>query len=932
MLARVMRMRRRLFVPEAVQTSAMDCGPAALKALLEGFGTAISYGRLREACQTDVDGTSIDTIEEVARQLGLDAEQVMVPPEHLFLPHARLLPAIVVVRQPDGDPHFVIVWRRCGPWLQVMDPATGRHYVSVRRFLATVYRHGFVMHPAEWHDLAQSRGFALSLLHRLRRLGVTRRAGRRLIAQADGGRSLARLDAATRMTAALVMAGGVRPGREARELIIATGGSERVVDGRDPLIPAMYWGALEEAGPGGERRVRVLGAVVVRIRGRLTAAARAAESAAPLPADLQAALSEPRSRSLRTLFGLLAADGMAVPLMVLVGLVIGAVVPLCEALLFRTLLEVGGELGGLDRLGFAGLVIALLVCALCVEAGQVALLLRMGRHLEGRLRIALQTKIARLGERYFRSRTTADMAERVYGCHAVRGMPTVLAQLARLTGQLALTTAFLIAIDRDALWLVVSFAILVVSLPLLTQAALTERELRARSHRGALGRFFQDALLGAVPVRVHGAAQAIEHEHEGLLTEWLRAALLLRRGMLAVEGVQVTAGYGVAAWLVCDHLLRHGVGGQALLLIYFALRLPELGAQLAQIALHLPVFRNAALRALEPLGAPDEADSPAPATVPLAAREDEEVRATPRSRLKAAGSGGRAPRHDRGAVAASVAPPAADPQPDQGVAVELCAVAVKAGGHVILEGIDLAVGAGEHVAIVGASGAGKSTLVGLLLGLQRPSTGRLLIDGEPLEGDRLARLRRRAVLVDPGVQLWNRSVLHNVLYGEDAPRRSIAAAAAAAELEDLLPGLAHGMQTHIGEGGVLLSGGEGQRLRLARALYRERPRLVVLDEAFRGLPREQRARLLAAVRRGAGHATLFNVTHDLAAARSFDRIVVVAGGRIVECGSPADLLARDGTFAALVAAEAALTARVAMHRWRRLRLVDGRLAAEGDEP
>src|SRR4030042_5541173 len=89
---------QRFFVPEVVQTSAMDCGPATLKALLEGFGIPISYGRLREACQTDVDGTSIDTVEELAVQLGLHAEQIMLPADHIFVPEARALPAIVVVR------------------------------------------------------------------------------------------------------------------------------------------------------------------------------------------------------------------------------------------------------------------------------------------------------------------------------------------------------------------------------------------------------------------------------------------------------------------------------------------------------------------------------------------------------------------------------------------------------------------------------------------------------------------------------------------------------------------------------------------------------------------------------------------------------------------------------------------------------------------
>src|SRR5258708_19390673 len=83
-----LKTRRRWFVPEVVQTSAMDCGPASLKCLLEGYGVRASYGRLREACQTDVDGTSIDSLEEVAAQLGLPAAQVMLPVDHLLLEKA----------------------------------------------------------------------------------------------------------------------------------------------------------------------------------------------------------------------------------------------------------------------------------------------------------------------------------------------------------------------------------------------------------------------------------------------------------------------------------------------------------------------------------------------------------------------------------------------------------------------------------------------------------------------------------------------------------------------------------------------------------------------------------------------------------------------------------------------------------------------------
>src|SRR4026209_2954200 len=114
--------RPRFFAPEVVQTSAMDCGPASLKCLLEGFRVSVSYGRLREACQTSVDGTSIDAVENVALSLGLDAEQVMMPFDHLLIEESEALPALVVVRLPSGITHFVVVWRVHGGWGEVMDP------------------------------------------------------------------------------------------------------------------------------------------------------------------------------------------------------------------------------------------------------------------------------------------------------------------------------------------------------------------------------------------------------------------------------------------------------------------------------------------------------------------------------------------------------------------------------------------------------------------------------------------------------------------------------------------------------------------------------------------------------------------------------------------------------------------------------------------
>src|SRR5437016_5020863 len=112
----------------------MDCGPAALKALLNGFGIPVSYGRLREACQTDVDGSSIDTLEEVAEQMGLTAQQILVPLDHVLLNEAETLPAIAVVRSAAGVAHFLVAWRRHGPLVQVMDPARGRLWVGRQAF------------------------------------------------------------------------------------------------------------------------------------------------------------------------------------------------------------------------------------------------------------------------------------------------------------------------------------------------------------------------------------------------------------------------------------------------------------------------------------------------------------------------------------------------------------------------------------------------------------------------------------------------------------------------------------------------------------------------------------------------------------------------------------------------------------------------------
>lgn len=176
-----------------------------------------------------------------------------------------------------------------------------------------------------------------------------------------------------------------------------------------------------------------------------------------------------------------------------------------------------------------------------------------------------------------------------------------------------------------------------------------------------------------------------------------------------------------------------------------------------------------------------------------------------------------------------------------GCAIAFESVELVAAGHTILTDVDLEIQPGSDVAIVGPSGAGKSSLVGLLLGWHRPAAGQVLVDGLPLNHRRLDRLRTETVWVDPAIQLWNASLVANLLYGarEDAPA-SIARVLEETDLYPVLQRLPDGLQTALGEGGGLLSGGEGQRVRIARAQFNPAARLVVRDEPFRSLAREER--------------------------------------------------------------------------------------------
>jgi ATP-binding cassette subfamily B protein len=515
---------RKLLVPEVVQTSQMDCGPASLKSLLEGFGIPVSYGRLREACQTDVDGTSIDTMEDVARQLGLDAEQVMVPVDHVLEPEAKLLPAIIVTRHSSGVTHFVVLWRSAGGLVELMDPGLGRRWVTAGRFLEEVHVHSTPVPATGWREWAGSDAFLCTLRKRLGGIGV---AANDLIASALSDpewRSLAALDAATRAADSMVRAGGVRRGRQARQVL------ERFC-ARDQMIPACYWSVRPHAGAD----LMLRGAVLVTVRGRLPESER---SEKPLSAELAAALEQPAARPGLELLKLLWADGLLAPAALGIAMLLAAGSVMVEAVLFRGLFDLGRELGlAGQRMAAVAALIGFLAVLTLLELPLAQGLSRMGRRLETRLRLAFLEKIPRLGDRYFQSRLKSDMAERSHSIYRIRNLPGLGGHLLRTVFELALTTLGIAWLDRASAPLALLVAGVSLALPLLLQPLTIERDLRVRSHSGALSRFYLDALLGLVPIRAHGAERAIRREHGNLLTEWARAAFGLQRAVVWVEAL-----------------------------------------------------------------------------------------------------------------------------------------------------------------------------------------------------------------------------------------------------------------------------------------------------------------------------------------------------------------------------------------------------------
>jgi ABC-type bacteriocin/lantibiotic exporter with double-glycine peptidase domain len=807
--------------PEVLQTSEMDCGPAALAALLGAFGIDADLGALREVCATDVDGTSIDVLEEVAVGLGVDAQQVVVPWEQLRAAPELYLPALLLTRTPGGLAHVVCAWRHRRGRVDLVDPAVGRRRVRWANLADEVFVHELEAPTEAWEEYAFSTDARVAFEARLRAGGASRDEARTEVETARQGGAL-------------------------------EGGIGGLLSRLDDAERNSSESGAPSIGPGAEPgTVKVRGVVLVRAKG---VSEGDTEIAAPLQRVLAGRREQPLA-ALRRWIGLRRAGTL---LALLTGL-LAAVAGVGEVLLGREVLEQG--VGGGRLLALA----AVLAASILVGGAFALQVAAIGRRVENGIFEDLLGRAGRLGEVFSRTRPAGDLAERT---HALRELREAieLAGLGVQKGLELLLACVAIVVLAPAAW---PAAVLLLAFGILAPAAivrtLREADLRSRAQGGALAQLLTDVLGGSGGIQAHRAAPVVAAWQVPILGHWKAAATdLARRSVLAtvlLSAPSLLLAVGATA------LATAAGAGSATAFAVLALGFTAAAgtADIAFSTRRLVSLRSVIARLLDALNAP-LVDPPA--------------------EVPAAGGGG--------------------------ATLDLRGVDVVLGGVPVLRGLDLSLVAGGHVAVVGASGAGKSTLVALLGGWLKPAAGTMTVDGAALEGEALARLRAGTAWSDPTARLRDATALENADEGGYPGAPSAAERLAAVGLAaELLSG------EGIGEAGSRLSGSEAQRLRLARALGRPDARLVLLDEALRGLPEDERRALLGRLREVWGSATLLHVTHDPAEALGFDRVLVVADGRLAEDGDPGTLATRPGgRFRALLEAQQSIRLRLEdRERW-----------------
>ncbi|HKT05494.1 MAG TPA: ATP-binding cassette domain-containing protein, partial [Rugosimonospora sp.] len=501
-------------------------------------------------------------------------------------------------------------------------------------------------------------------------------------------------------------------------------------------------------------------------------------------------------------------------------------------------------------LGVAGLILGFSA----VTVAQGLLLQRLVVQANVRTTAALWARVLRLDPPFFRGFNPGELARRVLAVDGIRDLVTS-SVIAGGIGVLIGLTGVGVALLLD-LW--VGLAALA---GLLCYAGYATRQLRrmVRAHRrevtqrNAIGGFVTAVLTGIVKVRVANAESRLYARWAAMFArEQAASARALAAGRqltVLTSAVPALATLVVIATTTYAYQARLSVGvfvGLVAALTQVTTALSLVGPALAQLTEAVPLY---------------DAARPVLRTAP---REAAEV---------------------------------VDPGVLRG-AVEVSKVSFGYGGNAppSLYEVDLAAAAGEFVAVVGPSGAGKSTLIRLLLGFDRPTSGAVLYDGRPLDTLDVEAVRRQVGVVMQNAQVPTGSILTAIVGTANLSQDEAWAALELAGLADDVRRMPMGIRTVISEGAATFSGGQRQRLAIARALVR-RPRILIFDEATSALDNVTQGTVTRSLQEL--NATRIVIAHRLSTIRDAHTIYVLRQGRVVERGGYADLLAADGDFAQL---------------------------------
>ena len=829
----------------------------------------------------------VEGLAKAARAVGCEVGALGVSAEYILAaPH----PTIVFIRLiPEDPPRPVIVWNKAGFLYQILDPRAGRRWVTAVNLLQELY-----LDPVAWsketcEQAVQHPSQLAFLRQRLTTLKITPETQERVLAAAAQSLpALSQLNGAVRLVEEMV-ADGVQRGVQAEQWLTDFLAEQDALT----TIPATHHLVQAEGD-----QYRFQGVLAIPILGCAAPAIGGEAATPPKGNPQQKANPQQKGRGQRGPQGnmlsggvvprirqYLQEEGVLHPAVVLSAIVVAALGVSLEAVVLRGLMEIGLHLET-PELRTTAIVLVLLFIFLnfVMSWGLQDQAKRFGRRFDLRLRQAVFAFVPRLSDQYFQKLSPADIVDRLYN---VQSVPTLTYSAYTFLSQ-AVRVVF---ITLGILW--IDWPLAIVNYLFIYGGSVIFANgmrnvflaaYRAQTLNGRLSVLYVDGVRGRPSIWSHGAEQAVRYEYEQGLTEFGQASLMQQKIFLAISAIiQIPVIISPVLQLLL-YTYRGGSAVNLFLLFYWIMELNQLVGNVI-------------------------GDSQAVTNNIARASRFSDILETPTEEASL--------------------PDASDTVDESLPYIKMANVSVQMGRQTILHDIDVEIGKGEHVAIVGTSGAGKSTLVSLLLGRHYASQGQLFVDGKLLDYEHLCQLRQRTAWVDPNMQLWDESLLHNLQYGTHQSELSdlLHISIEQADLLSVLERMPHGLASPLGEAGRLVSGGEGQRVRFGRGLHRASAELVILDEAFRGIDRRQRDTLLKRARAYWQDKTLICVTHDVSHTLDFERVLVMEQGRIIEDAHPATLMAQPNSrYRALFEEEEQVRVRLWENEsWRHLYLASGEL-------